>query len=48
MAIFGGGYDGLSGAIELANSGIDACVLEAAEFGADASTRSGGGVSGGG
>ena len=29
------------------NSGIDACVLEAAELGAGASTRSGGGVSGG-
>ena len=45
--IVGGGYAGLSGAIEPAGSGIDACVLEAAEFGAGASTRSGGGISGG-
>ena len=29
------------------DSGVDACVLEAAELGAGASTRSGGGVSGG-
>lgn len=47
VAIVGGGYAGLSCAIELADSGIDACVLEAAELGAGASTRSGGGVSGG-
>ena len=47
MVIVGGGYAGLSCAIELANSDIDACVLEAAELGAGASTRSGGGVSGG-
>ena len=31
VAIVGGGYAGLSCAIELADSGIDACVLEAAE-----------------
>jgi glycine/D-amino acid oxidase-like deaminating enzyme len=47
VAIVGGGYAGLSCAIELADSGIDACVLEAAELGSGASTRSGGGVSGG-
>jgi glycine/D-amino acid oxidase-like deaminating enzyme len=47
VAIVGGGYAGLSCAIELADSGIDACVLEAAELGAGASTRSGGAVSGG-
>ena len=47
VAIVGGGYAGLSCAIELADSGIDAVVLEAAELGAGASTRSGGAVSGG-
>jgi len=47
VAIVGGGYAGLSCAIELADSGIEACVLEAAELGAGASTLSGGGVSGG-
>src|SRR5258707_12839590 len=47
VAIVGGGYAGLSGAIELADSGIEACVFESAELGAGASTRSGGGVSGG-
>ena len=47
VVIVGAGYAGLSCAIELADSGIDACVLEAAELGAGASTRSGGGVSGG-
>jgi glycine/D-amino acid oxidase-like deaminating enzyme len=47
VVIAGGGYAGLSCAIELADSDIDACVLEAAELGAGASTRSGGGVSGG-
>jgi glycine/D-amino acid oxidase-like deaminating enzyme len=47
VAIVGGGYAGLSCAIELADAGIDACVLEAAELGSGASTRSGGGVSGG-
>lgn len=47
VAIVGAGYAGLSCAIELADSGIDACVLEAAELGSGASTRSGGGVSGG-
>lgn len=47
VAIVGGGYAGLSCAIELADAGIDAVVLEAAELGAGASTRSGGAVSGG-
>jgi choline dehydrogenase-like flavoprotein len=47
VAIVGGGYAGLSCAIELADSGIETCVLEAAELGSGASTRSGGGVSGG-
>src|SRR5262245_31833709 len=47
VVIVGGGYAGLSCAIELANAGVEACVLEAAELGAGASTRSGGGVSGG-
>ena len=46
-AIVGGGYAGLACAIELADAGIEACVLEAAELGSGASTRSGGGVSGG-
>src|SRR5436190_16326445 len=47
VAIVGGGYAGLSCAIELADSGVDSCVLESAELGGGASTRSGGGVSGG-
>src|SRR6185295_18497984 len=47
VAIVGGGYAGLSCAIELTDAGVEACVLEAAELGAGASTRSGGGVSGG-
>jgi glycine/D-amino acid oxidase-like deaminating enzyme len=47
VVIVGGGYAGLSCAIELADAGIEACVLEAAELGAGASTRNGGAVSGG-
>lgn len=47
VVIVGAGYGGLSCAIELADAGIDCVVLEAAELGAGASTRSGGGVSGG-
>ena len=47
VAIVGGGYAGLACAIELADAGIEACDLEAAELGSGASTRSGGGVSGG-
>jgi glycine/D-amino acid oxidase-like deaminating enzyme len=47
VAIVGAGYAGLSCAIELADAGFDSVVLEAAELGYGASTRSGGGVSGG-
>ena len=47
MAIVGGGYAGLSTALELAKQGIDAVVLEAHELGFGASTRNGGAVSGG-
>ena len=47
VAIVGGGYAGLSTALELAKRGIDAVVLEANELGFGASTRNGGAVSGG-
>jgi glycine/D-amino acid oxidase-like deaminating enzyme len=47
VAIVGGGYAGLSAALELAKNGIDAVVLEANELGFGASTRNGGAVSGG-
>src|SRR6516162_3130770 len=47
VAIIGGGYAGLSAALELAKHGIDAAVLEANELGSGASTRNGGAVSGG-
>jgi glycine/D-amino acid oxidase-like deaminating enzyme len=47
VAIVGGGYAGLSTALELAKHGIDAVVLEAEEPGFGASTRNGGAVSGG-
>ena len=47
VAIVGGGYAGLSAALELAKAGIEAVVLEAAELGFGASTRNGGAVSGG-
>src|SRR5262249_54474417 len=47
VAIVGGGYAGLSSALELAKHGIDAVVLEANELGFGASTRNGGAVSGG-
>ena len=47
VAIVGGGYAGLSAALELAQNGIDAVVLEANELGFGASTRNGGAVSGG-
>jgi glycine/D-amino acid oxidase-like deaminating enzyme len=47
VAIVGGGYSGLSTALELAKHGIDAVVLEANELGFGASTRNGGAVSGG-
>ncbi|MDA8253952.1 MAG: FAD-binding oxidoreductase [Rhodospirillales bacterium] len=47
VAIVGGGYAGLSTALELAANGLDSVVLEAAELGFGASTRNGGAVSGG-
>ena len=47
VAIVGGGYAGLSTALELARHGADCVVLEAAELGFGASTRNGGAVSGG-
>jgi glycine/D-amino acid oxidase-like deaminating enzyme len=47
VAIVGGGYAGLSTALELAKHGIDCVVLEANELGSGASTRNGGAVSGG-
>ncbi len=47
VAIVGGGYGGLSTALEAAKHGIECMVLEAAELGFGASTRNGGGVSGG-
>src|ERR1700730_949197 len=47
VAIVGGGYAGLSAALELVRHGIDAVVLEANELGFGASTRNGGAVSGG-
>src|SRR5580658_11359540 len=47
VAIVGGGYAGLSAALELAKHGIDAVVLERGALGEGASTRNGGAVSGG-
>lgn len=47
VAIVGGGYAGLSAALELKKHGLDPVVLEAAELGFGASTRNGGAVSGG-
>src|SRR5438067_13819379 len=47
VAIVGGGYAGLSAALELAKLGIDAVVLEKGALGIGASTRNGGSVSGG-
>ncbi len=47
IAIIGAGYSGLSAALELARQGLDCIVLDAAEPGFGASTRSGGMVSGG-
>ena len=47
VAIVGGGYAGLSTALELVKRGIEAVVLEAEELGFGASTRNGGAVSGG-
>jgi glycine/D-amino acid oxidase-like deaminating enzyme len=47
VAIVGAGYAGLSAAIELADLGVRAVVLEAGVPGQGASTRSGGSISGG-
>jgi glycine/D-amino acid oxidase-like deaminating enzyme len=47
VAIVGAGYAGLSAALELSSQGIECVVLDAAEPGFGASTRSGGMVSGG-
>ncbi len=47
VVIVGGGLTGLNCAIELARGGASAVVLEAGDFGFGASTRNGGGVSGG-
>lgn len=47
VAIVGAGYGGLSTSLELAKHGVDCVVLEAKELGFGASTRNGGGVSGG-
>jgi len=47
VAIVGGGYTGLSAALELAKRGIDAVVFERGALGEGASTRNGGAVSGG-
>ncbi len=47
VAIVGGGYAGLSAALELARNGIESIVLDAAEPGFGGSTRSGGLVSAG-
>ena len=42
VAIIGGGYTGLSAAIELAENGVDVCLLEAGAIGWGASGRNGG------
>lgn len=47
VAVVGGGYAGLSAALELARSGTAVAVIEANDFGHGASTRNGGAVSGG-
>ncbi|MDE0943772.1 MAG: FAD-binding oxidoreductase [Alphaproteobacteria bacterium] len=46
VVVIGGGYAGLSTALELARNGVNVVVLEAEEFGHGASSRNGGGVSG--
>lgn len=47
VVVVGSGYCGLSAAAELARNGVDVVVVDAAELGAGASTRSGGMVSSG-
>ncbi len=47
VAIVGGGYAGLSAALELAKLGVDAVVLERGALGVGASTRNGGSFRGG-
>src|SRR5579871_4448689 len=47
VLVVGAGYGGLSTALELGRSGVDVTVLERGDFGFGASTRNGGGVSGG-
>src|SRR5690349_9738947 len=47
VVIVGGGYAGLATARALADGGVQSVVLEAAEFGSGASTRSGGALSAG-
>jgi glycine/D-amino acid oxidase-like deaminating enzyme len=47
VVIVGGGLTGLNCAIELGRGGVKAVVLEGEDFGFGASTRNGGGVSGG-
>jgi glycine/D-amino acid oxidase-like deaminating enzyme len=47
VAIVGGGYAGLSTALELSKHGIDAVVFERGTLGEGASSRNGGAVSGG-
>lgn len=47
VAIVGGGYCGLSAALELRRHGVEALVLEAERIGFGASSRNGGMVSGG-
>src|SRR5262249_3282372 len=47
VLVVGAGYGGLSTALELARSSIDVTVLERGDFGIGASTRNGGGGSGG-
>jgi glycine/D-amino acid oxidase-like deaminating enzyme len=47
VLVVGAGYGGLSAALEIARAGGDVTVLERGDFGAGASTLSGGAVSGG-
>ncbi|CAM5601280.1 hypothetical protein ATER59S_05483 [Aquamicrobium terrae] len=47
VAVVGGGYAGLSAALQLAKGGARAAVLEAGDFGNGASSRNAGLVSGG-